>query len=132
MRNKQDLGRESVALLATAIVLLLGFVGSIFIVATSCDDPTFPVLAVVAVFGFLFVSSFANLRVKSDGAARVGLLTWFKSRKPAEMPDYSPRRVKTSSRGGQQNAPPSVDDVREIQETSSNTWVPSGVPNKKH
>lgn len=132
MGRRQDFGRESASLLATAVVLLLGFIGSVFIVSTSVDDPLLPLLAVIAIFAFLLISSFANLRVKNDGAAGTGLLNWFKARKPAKMPDYSPRRVKTSSRSGKSlNAPPSADDVREIQETSSNTWVPSGVPDKK-
>ncbi len=132
MRRKQDFGRESASLLATALVLLLGFMGSIFIVSTSVDDPLLPALAVVAVFGFLLISSVANLRVKNDGSGATGLRNWFKGRKPAAMPDYSPRRVRTSSQASSsQNAPPSANDVREIQETSSNTWVPTGVPNKK-
>ncbi len=131
MRKKHDYGRESTALLATAAVLALGLLGCLFTIAASFEDPLWPFIWCIAVFGLLAALLFMSLRAKEDIQSG-GLRAWFQGTKAPEIPDYSPRRVRTSraeSEGG--NAPPEADELRDMKESSPNTWVPSSVPKEK-
>ncbi len=133
MAKKNNNGREAAALLATAIVLIFGFMGTMFLVATAVEDPLWPTLWTLAIFGGFSAIAMSSLRAREDGSSAGGLLTWFKGRKPSKMADYSPRRVKTSdaAQSSTTNEPPTADEVREIQESSSSTWVPSSVRKPK-
>ena len=129
MPKKYDYGRESAALLASSIVFLLGFVGVMFILVTSVDDPLWPSLLAASVFVGLFGMLLMGLK-SNNGSGNLGL--WFKAKKPDPPADYSPRRVRTSTDDSTcNNGPPTVEGVRDIKESKEsnpNTWVPSSVP----
>lgn len=129
MPKKHDYGRESAALLASSLVFLLGFVGVIFILVTSIDDPFWPSLLAAAAFVGLFGVLLMGLK-NNTGSGNLGL--WFKAKTPDPLPDYSPRRVRTSTDDSTcNNGPPTVEGVRDIKESkkdNANTWVPSSVP----
>lgn len=131
MGKKHDYGRESTAVLATTAVLALGLLGCLFTIAASVDDPFWPFIWCVAVFLLFAALLFMSLRARQDIQSG-GLRAWFKGTQAPDLPDYSPRRVRTSrdgSEGG--NAPPDADEVRDLKESSPNTWVPSSVPREK-
>ncbi|MFK7818656.1 MAG: hypothetical protein AB8G99_08050 [Planctomycetaceae bacterium] len=130
MSRKRDYGRESAALLAAAIVFIMGFLALLFVIATSFRDPLWPTLGTAFGLFAAFCLMVAFLRAKESGHSG-GMAAWFKGTKPEKLPDYSPRRVRTSRSNGTNNAPPTADDVREIQESSANTWVPSSVRKPK-
>jgi hypothetical protein len=130
MRRKHDYGRESAALLAAALVFILGFLGLLFVIATSFRDPLLPAIGTALGLFALFFVMVGVLRAKQSSHS-AGMAAWFKGTKPEKMPNYSPRRVRTSKGTGSNNEPPSADDVREIQESSAKTWVPSSVRKPK-
>ncbi len=129
MARKPNYGRECVALLATAAVLTLGFLGMAFAIITSLQDPLLPLLACFVGVVVFFWLSFLALQARSSGPGQGGLRAWFRASRAPEPVVYAPRRVRTSrSQAGGANAPPTADDVRDLKETSANTWVPSSVP----
>lgn len=128
MPKKTNYGRESAALLASSLVLLLGFVGIMFILAVSMDDPLWPGLLAAAAFVAVFCGLIMGLRSDRSG----GLGMWLKAKTPESSPDYEPRRVRTSTDDvAVGNRPPTADEVRDLKEagkTNPSTWVPSSVP----
>ena len=106
---------------------MLGLFAAIFMIAASAEDPFWPAMWCGAVFLCLILLFGMSLRVKQDVQSGT-LSNWFRAQTPEKPPDYSPRRVRTSAASAEDaNTPPTADEVRELKDSSPNTWVPSSV-----
>ncbi len=116
--------RESSSLAAAMLVLVQALTGLAFILVIISEqaDKNF-LWAIGAVFllaGILFWLSFKPVSMLKD------TMSWVQSRRarPEPMDFTIARREAALARFGT-NAPPSLDELREQRQTSTNNWVPS-------
>jgi len=130
-RIPTDNGRDAAALLASCAVIAGGVFFCVFIVVVNNGDPWRP--ALVTVVGILCVALVAwLLRDKSQNQAREKNFYWIFKRKPPEpvLPDYKPRRRRSSRQNLGSQQPPTAEAVRELRDGTRN-WVPSNHPRKR-
>jgi hypothetical protein len=122
-------GGESVSLLATTFVVALGG-GAVFFLMLMVNPDKTPaggtVIGVVTVAFLAIVAIQRISRARTDGMS-FWLIAGRSHREDGIAANYMPRRASSSRTpaAGTVNKPISVDEVREIQSMSANTWVPT-------
>jgi hypothetical protein len=129
--RERDAGRQAVAWLATAFVILIGAGATAFMVLSMTEQAGWRDWLVWAgCFGGLVWFLWSVVRPQSETAGRGWLRLWLKSTDRSDpLRDYKFRRRRRAPEsiplGGQ--APPTVDSVREAAETTIK-WVPRDNP----
>lgn len=119
--------RNSGGLLASTIVLTIGFLACLFIgVVAYPRQPVVPIVISGGLVSFflLFVWMFRD----RPAVSQRDRFRWL-SRKKDAMPgaDYEPRRIESADSRPQQygtQRPPTLDEIRELKDSDRN-WVPS-------
>ncbi len=107
------------------IVTVIGFGGILMTAIMVFPDAAFETLMLVSA-GFVgFLALLWAMRPSDDLPSAV--YGWVLNRKPKEdeLQGYEPLTKRTKRMDKAKQAPPSVDDVRDIKQ-SSNNWVPTG------
>lgn len=116
--------------LGATIVIVLGFGGILATAMVMFPKEPAQTVTVVSLGLTLVLAVIWSMTPANELPSAV--YSWVKNRKPDEdeLQGYEPltKRVKRMKTGAQ--APPSVEDVREIKE-SSNNWVPTGNHSKR-
>ena len=130
-RIPSDNGRNATSLLASCFVIAGGVFVCVFIVVANNGEPWRPALVTVA--GILGVAFLAwLLRDKSPDQVRDKHFYWIFRKKPSEpvLPNYKPRRRRSSRQNLGSRQPPTAEGVRELRDGTRN-WVPSNHPRKR-
>lgn len=119
-------------MLATSVVFGAGFLLCAFIALAFNSDPTKPLLLVSGAFGAVLLFLWL-LRPKSQNRFLEGGGFWlWGGRKEDNALNYTPRLIKPRPEDGYgTNKPPTLEELREMRETSANAWVPSNDGRKR-
>ncbi|MBX3444090.1 MAG: hypothetical protein KF774_16925 [Planctomyces sp.] len=116
--------RHSSSIAAAMLVLLQAAVGAAFVLVlvTDAPDRTFLLVGGAILVG---AGAFIWLLSRHAGGLKDSML-WVFSRKARPEPlDYAISRRPVSFRRFGTNAPPSVDQIRDLKSGTTNNWVPS-------
>lgn len=128
----RDAGRNAVALLATAVVLLFGAAACAFLILTVVEQPGWPLAGAAAFFLLLAIVLFTWGTRPDRPQGRQGLLAWLRGRDTSDpLRDYQPRVRRPADQQYGTNAPPSVETVREAAEEFAR-WVPKSTVEECH
>ena len=117
-------GREALELMASAFVLCLGFGFCLALIVWFENDSNRPLSVLIGVAATITSVALLSSRKSHAGSQSLGL--WFRARKPHQPAfEYQPRRMCRRFGSSGKNQPPTVESLREMRETSANTWVPS-------
>lgn len=124
VQQNRDAGRNAVALLATAVVLLFGAAACAFLILTAVDRPGWPLAGAAAFFTLFSIVLFTWGTRSEQPRERQGLLAWLRGRETVDpCESYRPHLRKPQSQDFGTIAPPSVESVREAAEDFVR-WVP--------
>ena len=111
--------------LGVTIVVVIGFWGILLPALLAFPDSPVESVVVIAALLALVVSLLWKLTPASELPSAI--YSWVLNRKPQEdeLKGYEPLTKRTKRMKTSAQAPPSVDDLRDIKQ-SSNNWVPTG------
>ncbi len=133
--SNDDHGSDAVALLATAVVLVLGSAFCSLMVLFVAENATQALITSSCVIGGI-ICLIWMLRGDSDSNARRNQQTWLKIfRKRKKKTAYRATRVTKNAPQPEewgQNRPPSVESVREIKQATDGmrNWSPKSIDEK--
>lgn len=117
------LRRAGGSIMASVIVLFVGLTGVCFVAFLAAPENVYLTLGIIA--GSFLVLSILVLGVIPRVPLPTGALSWFRGRKGRnQYVGYSPKISKPTYDTFGTNAPPTVDEVRDIKAEGKN-WVPS-------
>ena len=125
MPTRNELGREAVSALATAVVVVLGTIALVFVIVVGTEQPE-PYLAGLATI--VLVSSLLMFLLRSRSATTHSKRQpWWKMLRNKQHPPEPKLVVKRRKDPGHDNnteQPPTAETLRDLKEHGS-TWVPN-------
>ena len=115
--------RNSGSLLASAIVLMVGFLGVTVVTVLAFPQNPWAPWGVAAGMLFVIMLFVWAFRDKPEATLRERF-RWLSRKQDAVVPDYTPRRRRSRTDDDGPKRPPTLDEIRELKDTDRN-WVPS-------
>ena len=116
-------GRETAELLASTAVLAMGFCFCLMLIIIFAEDVRWPLTILCGATALVALMPWLNRRDKTSANSELSF--WARFRKPVEpVINYEPRKAR-GRRRTTENQPPSAEELREMRDSSLNTWVPS-------
>lgn len=130
--RKHDGGRQIVSLLASCVVVFLGVLACLVVVLASSPDPGKHLAWLGGgALGLIFLIWWLNRPADRERPVADWLYWKLYGGQHRPKQEFQVKLVKPAVEDWTPRKPPTVEEIRNLKEESSNTWVPSQSPPKR-